>query len=267
MNDNEERKDTTNTEDYWKNSLKDVLTQKEISELTGISLEDLRRISERYPARIPRYYASLIKERGDAIFRQCMPSLEEIDYDYGIEDPLNEERGHDNGQSPKAITHRYSDRVLFLISNRCAMYCRFCTRKRKVGDPSKEKSKGEINEGIEYIQSHPEIRDVILSGGDPLMLEDDSLEGIIKRIREIKHVEIIRIGTRMPCTLPQRITPELASMLKKYHPLYVNMHFNHPNEITEESRRACNLLSEAGIPLGNQTVLLRGVNDSPEVMI
>jgi len=146
------------------------------------------------------------------------------------------------------------------------MYCRFCTRKRAVGRPLKRITMNDILKGIEYIRVHKEVRDVILSGGDPLLLKDEVLEDIIRRIRNIRHVEIIRIGTRVPCTLPQRITPELCNMLKKYHPLYINTHFNHPREITSESKRACEMLADAGIPLGNQSVLLKGVNDNPEVM-
>jgi lysine 2,3-aminomutase len=164
-----------------------------------------------------------------------------------------------------SIIHRYPDRVLFLVSHLCASYCRFCTRKRKVGDPGKIHPRY-IEDGLEYIRGHREVRDVIISGGDPLMLGDRKLESILKLLREISHVEILRIGTRTPCFLPQRITPKLAAMLRKYHPLYMNVHFNHPDEITPESARALNLLADAGIPLGNQTVLLRGVNDDPAVM-
>ena len=164
-----------------------------------------------------------------------------------------------------SIVHRYPDRCLFLVSHSCASYCRFCTRKRKVGDPSKIHPRY-IEDGLDYIRSHTEIRDVIISGGDPLMLSDRKLEAIVKAVRAIPHIEIIRIGTRVPCVLPQRVTEKLVAMLKKYHPLYVNVHFNHPDEITPESSRALNLLADAGIPLGNQTVLLKGVNDDPLVM-
>jgi lysine 2,3-aminomutase len=180
----------------------------------------------------------------------------------GIPDPLCEER-----DSPvPGLVHRYPDRVLLLVSNTCSMYCRFCTRKRKVGDPFKRVTKEQIMGGIEYIKQHPEVRDVIMSGGDPLMQSDSFIEFILKELRAIPHVEIIRIGTRVPCALPQRVTPELCNMLKKYHPLYVNVHFNHPHEINEDSRKACEMLADAGIPLGNQSVLLKGVNDDPEVM-
>lgn len=222
--------------------------------------EKLKKVVETYPMCINPYYLSLIKEKNDSVYKQCIPDEQELT-DNLEDDPLCEE-----AQSPvPGLIHRYPDRVLLLVSNKCAMYCRFCTRKRKVGKTFVIRKK-DIFAGIKYIESHKEVRDVILSGGDPLMLEDDEIEQIIKKIRAIKHVEIIRIGTRVPCTLPQRITPELCSMLKKYHPLFINTHFNHPDEITEEAEDACNMLANAGIPLGNQTVLLKGVNDNPETM-
>jgi len=146
------------------------------------------------------------------------------------------------------------------------MYCRFCTRKRRVGKPCIDLSKNVLLEQIKYVQRTPAIRDVLLSGGDPLMLPDDTIEFLLKNLRAIPHVEVLRIGTRVPCTFPQRITPQLCNILKKYHPLYVNVHFNHPREITEESSRACGMLADAGIPLGNQSVLLKGVNDNSETM-
>jgi lysine 2,3-aminomutase len=222
----------------------------------------LNEVVKKYPIRVNPYYLSLIKQKDDAVWRQCVPDVRELTDPEGMEDPLHEEK-----DSPvPGLTHRYPDRVLLLVSNQCAMYCRFCTRKRKVGDPAKKITREQIMKGIDYIRSHPEIRDVILSGGDPLLLKDAMLEFILKHLRKISHLQIIRIGTRVPCALPQRITPELCSMLKKYHPLYVNVHFNHPSEITTESRHACEMLSDAGIPLGNQAVLLKGVNDNPTVM-
>jgi lysine 2,3-aminomutase len=241
---------------------------KDISKISGLALEEVKKICSKYPARIPAYYLSLIKERGDGIYKQCIPSQEEIlDLD-GEEDPLCEESRIQEGV-PSLITHRYPDRVLFRISNSCAMYCRFCTRKRKVGDPNKRPTWKEIEKAIEYIQEHREIRDVILSGGDPLMLPDVFLEKILNSVFLVtsnRENGIIRIGTRVPCVLPQRITLELCNMLKRYHPLYINTHFNHPDEITPESKKACEMLADAGIPMGNQTVLLRGVNDNPETM-
>ncbi|MDP4175155.1 MAG: KamA family radical SAM protein [Bacteroidota bacterium] len=214
-----------------------------------------------FQARINPYYLSLIRYPGDPIWRQCVPDRAELeDYD-AFEDPLNED-----AMSPVPnITHRYPDRVLFLVTSQCGMYCRFCTRKRKVGNSDKISMKG-LESAFNYIQSHSEIRDVILSGGDPLMLTDYMLEKILMRLRKIEHVEIIRLGTKMPCVLPQRITPKLCSMLKKYHPLYINTHFNHPWEITPESSRACQMLADAGCPVGNQSVLMKGVNDDPDTI-
>jgi lysine 2,3-aminomutase len=227
-----------------------------------IDKKKLKEVIDKYPMRINPYYLSLIKSKDDAIWKQAIPDVKELEDPEGLEDPLCEER-----DSPvPGLTHRYPDRVLFLVCNQCAMYCRFCTRKRKVGDPFKRITRSQILRGIEYIKGHPEIRDVLLSGGDPLLLSDNYLEWILKELRAIKHVEIIRIGTRVPCALPHRVTPELCNMLKKYHPLYVNVHFAHPAEITELSSSACSMLADAGILLSSQTVLLKGVNDDPKVM-
>ncbi len=245
----------------WQYLLKNSLaTARQIAEKAGLKEEEVRAVIKKYPAKINPYYLSLIKEKDDPIWKQCVPTIAELEDEVGLEDPLREE-----GEVP-GITHKYSDRVLFIISNQCAMYCRFCTRKRKVGDPNKEIKWSDLQKGIDYIKTHTEIRDVILSGGDPLLIETKKLEKIIKLVRAVKHVEIIRIGTRVPCVLPQRIDQELCEMLKKYHPVYLNTHFNHPNEITEESKKACEMLADAGIQLGNQTVLLKGVNDNPEIL-
>jgi len=246
----------------WQQILQQSLSKpEEIAQAFGLNVEDVRKLEKSFKIRITPYYASLIKEKGDPIYRQVVPDLAEMDEDSGISDPLAE----DEDSPVPSIVHRYPDRVLFLISHVCASYCRFCTRKRKVGDPSKINPLY-VEDGINYIRSHKEVRDVILSGGDPLLLADNKLEYILKSLRAIPHLEIIRIGSRVPCFLPQRITPELTNMLKRYHPLYMNVHFNHPDEITPESSRALNLLADAGIPLGNQTVLLKGVNDDPAVM-
>jgi len=214
-----------------------------------------------YPMRIPRYYYSLIHEKGDPIWMQSVPSLQELQDEDSPEDPLNED---ENSPVPR-LTHRYPDRVLLLITDRCPMYCRFCTRKRMVGRASDITEKT-IAKGLEYIRNHTEIRDVLLSGGDPLMVNDHKLERVISRLRAIPHVEVIRIGTKFPCVSPSRITVDLCNMLKKYHPIFLNTHFNHPREITEESRKACEMLVDAGIPVGCQTVLMKGVNDDPEIM-
>ena len=223
--------------------------------------EKLARVISRYPMRINPYYLGLIKEKNDPIYRQCIPDVQELDDGAAVADPLNEE-----GHSPvHGLTHRYPDRVLFLVSSKCAMYCRFCNRKRKVGRPSMV-SDSSIEQGMDYIRAHGEVRDVLLSGGDPLLLEDARLLEILSALRAIPHVEIIRIGTRVPCTLPQRITQALAASLRQFHPLYINVHFNHPLEITPEAALACGRLADAGIPLGCQTVLLKGVNDDLSVM-
>jgi lysine 2,3-aminomutase len=190
-----------------------------------------------------------------------VPDKVELDDFDAMDDPLMEE-----AMSPVAnITHRYPDRVLFLVTSQCGIYCRFCTRKRKVGDYEKISMKG-LEAAFKYLEEHTEVRDVILSGGDPLMLTDTMLEKILIRLRSIKHIEIIRLGTRMPVVLPQRITQKLCNMLKKYHPVYVNTHFNHPWEITEESTKACEMLANAGVPVGNQMVIMKDVNDDPEVV-
>jgi len=214
-----------------------------------------------FQARVNPYYLSLIRYPGDPIWLQCVPDEKELEDIDGPEDPLNED---DMSPVPN-ITHRYPDRALFLVTSQCGLYCRFCTRKRKVGNSNKISLRN-LESAFNYLAQHTEISDVILSGGDPLMHTDAMLEKILMRLREIKHIQVIRLGTKMPCVLPQRITPKLCNMLKKYHPIYVNTHFNHPWEITPESTKACNMLSDAGIPVGNQSVLMKGVNDNPETM-
>ncbi len=214
-----------------------------------------------YPVRVTEYYKGLIREKGDPIWKQCIPDPEELNDNENDEDPLLEEQ-----YTPVPfLVHRYPDRVLMLVSNRCAVYCRFCTRKRKVGREV-EITPAHIQDAIDYVAAHPEVRDVILSGGDPLMLSDSEIESILKRLRAIPHLQIIRIGTRVPCTFPMRVTEKLASMLARYRPLYVNVHFEHPRELTPESQGALELLADAGLPLGNQSVLLKGVNDDAEVL-
>ena len=227
----------------------------------GVDIEEARRITKEFPVRINKYYLSLIEEPGDPIWRQVVPSGEELTDTFGCEDPLGEE-----GDSPIInLTHRYPDRVLFYINHQSPIYCRFCTRKRKVGDPH-SLPKEEVMKAIDYIREHPEVRDIVVSGGDALMLSESRIEWVLQQLREIPHLEIIRIATRVPCALPQRVTPELCDMLRKYHPLYINTHFNHPREVTPETAKACGMLADAGIPMGCQTVLLKGVNDDAEVM-
>jgi len=249
--------------ELWQEMLRaSVDSGKDLVERFNFDKDLADKLNTLFHIRINPYYLSLIRYPGDPIWLQCIPDAQELVPDDFPLDPLNEE-----GDSPvPSITHRYPDRVLFLTTSQCSMYCRFCTRKRKVGDSGKISMKF-IQSGLDYIAAHSEIRDVILSGGDPLMLTDVMLEKIVSGLRAIPHVEIIRLGTKMPCVLPQRITPKLCKMLKKYHPIYVNTHFNHPWECTTEAKRACEMLADAGIPVGNQAVLMKGVNDDPDVML
>ncbi|GAD05435.1 lysine 2,3-aminomutase [Porphyromonas crevioricanis JCM 15906] len=214
---------------------------------------------------ITPYYLSLIdpEDPHDPVRKQAVPTAQElIRSEADLLDPL-----HEDEDSPvPGLTHRYPDRVLFLITDMCSMYCRHCTRRRFAGQKDDASPTERIDKCIEYIARTPQVRDVLLSGGDALLVSDKRLEYIISRLREIPHVEIIRIGSRTPVVLPQRITPELVQMLSKYHPIWLNTHFNHPNEVTPESKAACERLANAGVPLGNQSVLLRGINDCTTVM-
>jgi lysine 2,3-aminomutase len=214
---------------------------------------------------ITPYYLSLVDQNNPhcPVRKQAIPSISEtFTATADLLDPL-----HEDGDSPvPGLTHRYPDRVLFLITDMCAMYCRHCTRRRFAGQNDSATPAENIEKGIEYIANNPQVRDVLLSGGDALLISDDKLEHIISRLRAIPHVEIIRIGSRTPVVLPQRITDNLVNMLKKYHPVWLNTHFNHSNEITPESAEACAKMANAGIPLGNQSVLLRGVNDCSNIM-
>jgi lysine 2,3-aminomutase len=222
----------------------------------------LRQAIDNFEFRISPPMVDLIQSPDDPIWRQYIPTVQELEVHDGIVDSLSEDR-----DSPVPnITHRYPDRALFLVSPVCASYCRFCTRRRKVGDPEKIPM-SQFESAFQYLESHPEIRDVIMSGGDPLMLSDRRLEAILTRLRAIPHLEIIRIGSRVPCHLPERITPELCDMLRKFHPLFINTHFNHPDELTPSAVAGLGMLADAGIPLGCQTVLLKGVNDTPAVMV
>lgn len=248
--------------ELWQQMLKEsVHTIDQLVEKFGIDRKDAEDLDEFFQARINPYYLSLIRYPGDPIWLQCIPNKVELEDIDAEEDPL-----HEDEMSPVPnITHRYPDRALFLVTSQCGIYCRFCTRKRKVGDGSKISMKG-LESAFQYLEQHTEIRDVILSGGDPLTLTDYMLEKILMRLREIKHIEIIRLGSKMPCVLPHRITPQLCEMLKKYHPIFLNTHFNHPWEITPESSKACEMLADAGVPVGNQLVLMKDVNDDPEVV-
>jgi lysine 2,3-aminomutase len=228
--------------------------------------EKLEKVAKSFPIRINSYFLEQVKSTNDPLWKQVVPTLEELDdwlddEDLQESDPLNEE-----GDMPvPELVHRYPDRVLLMLNNQCPIICRFCTRKRKIGFPGIV-TRETLRQGIEYIRNHPEVRDVIMSGGDPLLVPDNELERILSELRSIPHLDIIRIGTRVPGTLPERVTEKLCAMLKKFHPLYANLHFNHPAEITPEVEKACNLLADTGIPLGSQTVLLKGINDDPKVM-
>ena len=248
----------------WKKQLAESLVSPDqLAERFGVDPEPLRAVADRYPLRITPHTLDLIEEPGDPIWRQCVPDLSELAIDELPEDSLNE-----RSFSPlPAVVHRYPDRALLLVSAQCAGYCRFCTRKNRVGTSALAFSQQQLAEGIAYIATTPGIRDVILTGGDPLLLDDDRLEDILTRLHAIPHLEIIRVGSRVPVTLPARITPDLCSLLARFQPLYLNTHFNHPREIVSASIEACTRLADAGIPLGNQTVLLGGVNDDPAVMI
>ena len=213
---------------------------------------------------ITPYYASLMDKSDPScpLRIQQIPSIQELLDKSGLPDPLSEK---DN--SPvDSIVHVYPDRVAFKITNICPTYCRYCFREYFVGNTNEHHTRGKIQEGLEYIRQKPEIRDVLVTGGDPLLFSDNRLAKLLGEIRAIKHVEIIRLGTRTLCTLPQRITKNLCSILEKYHPIWLNTHFNHPNELTHEANKACSLLLKHGVPLGNQTVLLKGVNDSIKIM-
>lgn len=227
-----------------------------------IDVAALQPAFDNFQMRITRESLSQIKEVGDANWNQFIPSVQELEIVDGVIDSLDED-----GDSPVPnITHRYPDRALFLVSPVCASYCRFCTRRRKVGDPEKISLK-EYESAFQYLAAHPEIRDVILSGGDPMMLSDSRLEYILQRLRAIPHIEIIRLGSRITSHLPERVTPEFCEMVQKYHPIFMNTHFNHPSELTPASVAALDRLSRAGVSLGCQTVLLKGVNDDPKVMM
>lgn len=253
----------------WQKQLSDsVVKLEDLPFVSGSEehLEKLRKVAEIFPIRINSYFLNQIKEAGDPLWKQVVPTAEELDDFLSTERALEDDPLHEEEDMPvPELVHRYPDRVLLMLNNHCPIICRFCTRKRKIGYPGIV-TRETLRQGIEYIARHPEIRDVIMSGGDPLLVPDKELERILGALREIPHLEIIRIGTRVPGTLPDRITPALCDMLKKYHPLYANLHFNHPAEITPEVETACNRLADAGIPLGSQTVLLKGVNDDVEIM-
>lgn len=247
----------------WRKYVKEGINHpKELADHIPVDVPSLEKVCERYPMRINSYFLGLIKKSGPSLIQQVVPDSRELEDSTGWIDPLAEEQ---NSPVPNLV-HRYPDRVLFLVSNQCGVTCRFCTRKRKIGQwhPIQDQA---IEEGFRYIRQHQEIFDVLLSGGDPLLLSDEKLEWILMKMNEISHVGVVRIGTRIPSVLPQRITSKLVHILSKSQNLYINIHFNHPDEITDEVRRAIRLLSGKGIPLGSQTVLLKGINDHISVIM
>ena len=260
------------TDEQWndwrwqvKNRIETLDQLKKYIDLTPEEEEGIRESLKTLRMAITPYYLSLIDpdDPNCPIRKQAIPSIQELyKSEADLDDPL-----HEDSDSPvPGLTHRYPDRVLFLITDMCSMYCRHCTRRRFAGQKDAASPVDRIDKCIDYIARTPQVRDVLLSGGDALLVSDERLEYIIKKLREIPHVEIIRIGSRTPVVLPQRITPELVNMLSKYHPIWLNTHFNHPDEITPESTEACARLANAGVPLGNQSVLLRGINDCSHVM-
>jgi lysine 2,3-aminomutase len=252
---------------HWqlRNAIRDVETLEQVIELTDVERENLPKTLQKFRMAITPYYAALM-DRDDPrcpVRLQAVPRIEELHVsECDLADPL-----HEDVDSPTpGLTHRYPDRVLLLVSNECSMYCRHCTRRRLVGDRDVKFSQENVDAGIAYVRENRNVRDVLLSGGDPLVLGEERLEYVLRELRSIDHVEIVRIGTRTPVVMPQRITDELVEMLRRYHPLYINTHFNTPKEVTLEAKVALDKLADAGIPLGNQSVLLRGVNDCPGIM-
>jgi lysine 2,3-aminomutase len=249
----------------WRNRIEDAERLSKVIPLSAEAVAGIEKALSRVRMAITPYYASLIDpdDEGCPIRLQAVPrGFEAEKKPWESVDPLEEE-----ADSPvEGLVHRYPDRVLFVVTEQCSMYCRHCTRRRVVGVTDRPVSDERLEAGIRYVREHKEVRDILVSGGDPFTLSDGKLERIVKSLREIPHVEIIRIGTRAPVAMPQRVTERLAAMLAKYHPVYVNLHFNHPKEITAEASMACAVLADHGIPLGNQTVLLRGVNNCPVVM-
>jgi len=254
----------------WRWQLKHRITtveqlQKFLPTLTPEEYAGAKLANTKLALAITPYFFNLIDPADEncPVRLQVIPKLAETHTaSWEMSDPC----GEDSHSPVPGLVHRYPDRVLFLVTDRCAAYCRYCTRSRLVSNATGYDFHPEFDKQIAYIAAHPEIRDVLLSGGDPLLLSDEKLENLLSRLRAIPHVEFLRIGSRIPTFLPQRITPELCAMLKKFHPLFLSIHSNHPRELTTEVRDALGRLADAGIPLGNQTVLLRHVNDDADVM-
>ncbi|MBL0385764.1 lysine 2,3-aminomutase [Tumebacillus sp. ITR2] len=260
------------TDDEWNDWMwqltHTINTLEQLEQVIPLTEEErvgIAHVNDSIPLRITPYYAMMMDpdDPNCPIRLQAVPISHEIERTpWDMADPLHE----DEDSPAPGLTHRYPDRVLFLITNQCSMYCRHCTRRRFSGQVGHSVPKQQLDKAIEYIRNTPKIRDVLLSGGDGLLVNDRTLEYIISELRAIPHVEIIRIGTRAPVVFPQRITDDLVQMLRKYHPVWINTHFNHPAEFTSEAIEACEKIVDAGIPLGNQSVLMRGVNDCVHVM-
>ncbi|MEC9484586.1 MAG: lysine 2,3-aminomutase [Candidatus Izemoplasma sp.] len=253
---------------HWqvKNRIQTTEDLKRFMDLSDSQEHAIMNVLKTFRMAITPYYLTLInpeKGKRDPIYLQAIPQMEELHYGiHDSDDPLHE----DADSVAPGLTHRYPDRVLFLITDMCSMYCRHCTRRRFAGQQDSGSKLDHVEQALAYIREHPEVNDVILSGGDALLVSDERLEYIISELRKIDHIGVIRLGSRTPVVMPQRITPKLVNMLKKYHPIWVNTHFNHYKELTEETKHALDLLADAGIPLGNQSVLLKGVNDCVHVM-
>jgi len=253
----------------WRWQLRHRITtfeqMKEIVDLTPEEREGIKHSKGRLALAVTPYFASLMDPANAncPIRRQAIPRMEEFHLSkHDMVDPC----GEDKDSPVPGLVHRYPDRVLLLVTDQCAVYCRYCTRRRLVGSNERSITQGNFEEVLKYLKSHRKVRDVLLSGGDPLLLENERLEEILSRLRAIPHIELLRIGTRAPVTLPQRITGGLVKMLKKYHPLMISIHFTHPKEITDRVKKACTELADGGIPLGSQTVLLKGINDKSNIM-
>lgn len=252
---------------HWQvaNRLTTVDQIAQVVNLTDKEKEDIAKVMDGFRVGITPYYASLMDpdDHRCPVRMQAVPAILETHRgEADMLDPLHE----DEDSPAPGLTHRYPDRVLFLVTDQCSMYCRHCTRRRLAGETDGARSKEDIEACLDYIRRTPVVRDVLLSGGDALLIEDSTLEYIISELRKIPHVEIVRIGSRTPVVMPQRITDDLVNMLKKYHPVWLNTHFNHPKELTPTAAEACRKLADAGIPLGNQSVLLRGLNDCVHIM-
>lgn len=253
----------------WRWQLRNRITTQDVLEklvnLTPNEEKGIAGSGTKLTMSIPPYFASLIDPENP----NCPIRKQSIPQEYELEttpDEMADPCGEDKNSPVRGLVHRYPDRVLFLVNEMCAMYCRYCTRSRMVGDGHRTLSMQTYNTAFEYIRAHKEVRDVLISGGDPLTLSDRVLEHIIKTLKSIPHVEFVRIGTRIPVTLPQRVTFELVNMLKKYSPIWMSIHFNHPKEVTKRVKFACDLIADSGIPMGSQTVLLKGINDNAATM-